>query len=384
MKPKTKSTPLGRDFITDNGFRIENHTVTTEDGYILCLSRLSRPLDVKPDESEVCPPKPVALFVHGLLCRGEHWCFIEADKGLPYKLFEEGYDCWLANLRGSPLSRGHVSLTTKDRSYWDFTFHEMGVFDLPAIVNHILEATGNTSLSYIGHSMGCAVGLVMLAMKPEYSTKVNVLIALAPAVYGKHLRKVGFKSTFPLGILMAKWKFTSHREIFSEPASSNFRHFIPKSKRENMGSLSLTITGFFTGAFGKHGIERERLKSFSTVWPAPTSAKLLYHGFQCYRSNKARQFNYGPALNMKVYGQSKPPLYEFQNVKTPVATFCSEGDELCRPNDVARLASELPNNIGHFCIKDETFSHIDFMIGKIAHDVVFRRVSQILNKYKRL
>jgi predicted alpha/beta hydrolase len=71
-----------------------------------------------------------------------------------YKLIEEGYDCWLANLRGSPLSKGHVNLSTDSKSYWDFTFHEMGLYDLTKTVSYILETTGNSSMSYIGHSMG--------------------------------------------------------------------------------------------------------------------------------------------------------------------------------------------------------------------------------------
>jgi lysosomal acid lipase/cholesteryl ester hydrolase len=64
----------------------------------------------------------------------------------------------------------------------------MGYYDLPALINYILEVTGNESLFYIGHSMGCAVIFIMASLKPELCSKITAIAALAPAVYIKHVK----------------------------------------------------------------------------------------------------------------------------------------------------------------------------------------------------
>ena len=42
-------------------------------------------------------------------------------------------------------------------------FDEIGKYDVPAMINYILNTTGRQKLSYIGHSMGCAT--FYIAMK---------------------------------------------------------------------------------------------------------------------------------------------------------------------------------------------------------------------------
>ena len=53
----------------------------------------------------------------------------------------EGYDVWLGNNRGNEFSKNHVNLTTKDAAFWEFSFDEMGLYDIPASVNYIKEKT---------------------------------------------------------------------------------------------------------------------------------------------------------------------------------------------------------------------------------------------------
>ncbi|OXA55772.1 lipase 1 [Folsomia candida] len=372
-------------FLEEQGYYTENHEIVTSDGYILNLCRLfKRNNEIEGHTVKLPVPekKPVALLVHGLLCQAENWCMISSEAGLPYKLLEEGYDCWLPNLRGTASSRKHVSLSTSSKSYWDFSFHEIAVIDLPTIIDYILTTTDNTSLTYIGHSMGCSVFLVLMSTKPEYCSKVDTMIALAPAVYGKHIRNMGFRPIILLGNFVGSSKFIRRREIANEPAAKSVKYIVLKSKRDRLGAWAIKFFGGFTGAFGKSGIEKERLRILSREWPCPTSLKLFCHGLQCYHTNKARQYNYGRAGNMKAYGQPKPPIYDFSKINVPVATFCSEGDELCRPLDVLTLSKQLPNLVGQYYINDDDFSHVDFMLGKRAHEIVFKRVIQILRDSK--
>ena len=58
----------------------------------------------------------------------------------------------------------------------------MGKYDLPAVFDYVLAKTGMTSLSYVGHSMGCTMFFICMIDRPEYNAKIDVMIALAPAV----------------------------------------------------------------------------------------------------------------------------------------------------------------------------------------------------------
>lgn len=43
-----------------------------------------------------------------------------------------------------------ICLVTKKKNRWD----EMGMYDVPAELNYILNVTGQKKLTYVGHSMG--------------------------------------------------------------------------------------------------------------------------------------------------------------------------------------------------------------------------------------
>lgn len=69
---------------------------------------------------------------------------------LAYLLADNGYDVWLANARGTEFSKNHKTLNSNSTPYWNFSYHEMAKYDLPAIVDHILEITNQSALHYVG------------------------------------------------------------------------------------------------------------------------------------------------------------------------------------------------------------------------------------------
>ena len=56
----------------------------------------------------------------------------------------------------------------------------MGKYDIPAVINYVLAKTGRSTMSYIGHSMGCAMLFICMIEHPELNAKIDVMIALAP------------------------------------------------------------------------------------------------------------------------------------------------------------------------------------------------------------
>jgi pimeloyl-ACP methyl ester carboxylesterase len=67
--------------------------------------------------------------------------------------------------------------------FWFYSWHEMGLYDLPAMVDYVLNRTGQEDLYYIGYSMGATMFFVFASIKPEYNEKIRLMIALAPSTF---------------------------------------------------------------------------------------------------------------------------------------------------------------------------------------------------------
>lgn len=88
----------------------------------------------------------------------------------------------MGNFRGSGLSRirDHPSLQ-EYLSQFDYSFQEMGLFDVPAMVRFVASQTGKASVNLIAHSQGASAVLTALAFNSyEVRDQVGLFIALAP------------------------------------------------------------------------------------------------------------------------------------------------------------------------------------------------------------
>lgn len=160
----------------------------TADGYILGLFRIN---SGKITNNSTKYP---VLLVHGLLTSAESFIFVGPNRSLPYLLSDRNYDVWLVNSRGTLNSRRHRTLNPDtDRDFWLFTWHEVGVYDLPAIIDFILTKTSKKKLFYIGHSQGTTAFFVMASERPEYNKKIQLSVQLAPTVYVNQTTIVALK-----------------------------------------------------------------------------------------------------------------------------------------------------------------------------------------------
>lgn len=62
----------------------------------------------------------------------------------------------------------------------------MGIYDLPASIDYILNTTNSSKLIYIGHSLGTTVFFVLCSSKPEYNNKILVQLSIAPVAMLSH------------------------------------------------------------------------------------------------------------------------------------------------------------------------------------------------------
>lgn len=104
-----------------------------------------------------------------------------------FLLSDNGYDVWLGNSRGTDHCLRHKTFSTDSKEFWNFSFHEIGFYDLPAMIDYMLRWTNSTKTFYVGHSQGSTSILVLLSARPEYNEKIIQAHLMAPAAFMKNL-----------------------------------------------------------------------------------------------------------------------------------------------------------------------------------------------------
>lgn len=95
----------------------------------------------------------------------------------------------MGNARGNRYSRNHTTLNPdEDSAFWRFSWHEIGYFDLRAMIDYVLEKTTFKRTGYFGHSQGTTSFWVLCSMYPEYNEKITMMHALAPVAFMKHIK----------------------------------------------------------------------------------------------------------------------------------------------------------------------------------------------------
>lgn len=73
-----------------------------------------------------------------------------------------------------------------DKSFWDFSFHEMGVYDVKANVDYVLKTTGFEKLVYFGHSQGTTQWFIANSLDPNITKHFRAFVGLAPVAHVLH------------------------------------------------------------------------------------------------------------------------------------------------------------------------------------------------------
>ncbi|XP_058984544.1 lipase 3-like [Musca domestica] len=145
LRPKITTA----DRIRAHGYPAETHKVTTEDGYIITLFRIPYSHKLQNQDAQ----RPVVLIQHGLFSCSDAWMCVGPDSGIGFNLADAGYDVWFGNARGNTYSRNHTSRSTNHPYFWRFSWHEIGHYDIAAMIDYALATNGQgqKAIHYVGH-----------------------------------------------------------------------------------------------------------------------------------------------------------------------------------------------------------------------------------------
>ncbi|XP_057340692.1 lipase 3-like [Microplitis mediator] len=378
IKVQTPQEANGTRFILDFigiarqfGYKAEQHNVTTSDGYILQIFRIPNG-----KESVGVDNKPAILIEHGLMASADIWATMK--RSLAYFLADAGYDVWIGNVRGNTYGRAHQTLSPDNPLFWNFTFHEYGVIDYAETIDYVLGTINQTSLTYIGHSMGGTAVFILLSEKPEYNEKLKVIIALSPSAYWKAkipTRQFSLSSLYHFGKLIDP---TGLSEFM--PQSAVFGDlFKDLCQKNNIMDLCVAAVELASG-YDYEQIDNDEMIYLSYYYPAGTSTKTVYHYCQCVISGDFRQFDY-EENNIYFYGQVKPPAYNVSNIVAPMVIIYGENDPLSTLTDNKELARRVMHNVTIVKVDYPKFSHLDFVKAKDVKKLLYPKLMDAVSKY---
>ncbi|KAF1373428.1 hypothetical protein PFLUV_G00238760 [Perca fluviatilis] len=351
------------------GYPAEEHEVLTEDGYILTVNRIPQGL------KHTTGVRPVVFLQHGLLAAGSNWITNPPDTSLGFVLADHGYDVWIGNSRGNTWSRRHQTLSPDHEDFWRFSYDEMALKDLPAVINHILKVTGQDQIYYIGHSQGTTIAFIAFSTLPELASKIKMFIGLAPvatvAFTSSAMTKLSVLPDFLITDLFGRRDFLPQSHVIEWFAE----HVCAKLVLSELvcGNIFFLLCGFDVT-----NLNMTRIPVYTEHCPAGTSVQNMIHWAQAVHGGKLMAFDFGAAGNMKHYNQSTPPLYRVQDMKVPTALFSGGQDTMADPKDVAILLTQVPNLVFHKHI--EHWEHLDFIWGLDAPKQMFPSILKLLQQ----
>ncbi len=330
---------LGKNYAVTCGAD-ERHQVLTDDGVRLTLTRYLPRGSLRPTSPIFC--------VHGLGANRFNFD-TGADASLARYLAEQGYDCWLLDLRGcgeSETPRGRRS-----------TFDDYVRHDLPAALEHIRASGSGDRVHWVGHSMG------------------GMLLYAYAATHGDARLHSGVTLGSPV-------RFSPREDNFHAfLAFERLIKVLPNIPTVGVGRLVTPLLGLVNNDWFRYhmnvdNIEWETIRRAYYNITSQISPGVLLQFFEWIRHDDFfsldRQISYRSSL---------------VNFRVPLFVLAGGGDLLVPKDDIReayeRAASPLKLYLELGCQDGfcEDYGHIDLLFGRRAREEVYPRIAAWLAQF---
>ncbi|KAJ8680379.1 hypothetical protein QAD02_016166 [Eretmocerus hayati] len=362
--------------IENEGYPVEVHSVITDDGYLLTIHRI-------PGSPESTP----IFLQHGLMASSFDWVIGGKKRfALAFLLADQGYDVWMGNARGNIYSRCHIYYAPSQSEFWDFSWQEMGLYDLPAAIDYIAETT-NQNVTYVGHSMGTTMFFVMAIERPDIASKINIMFGLSPIVYMSNSRSplrfiapyIEFFKTF-MDLVGIEYHL-QHKELMYTTALMKLIFNVGCTLLDQQICFDII---FYLVGYNPVQFDRDLLPDIlSHNILAGISTKTLAHYAQEANTGKFSYYDYGKFSNRQIYKNIDPPDFDISKIQVPIGILWSQNDLLADPQDVQKFYEKLPMGIFNHKVSDGNFSHIDFILAKNAYDEVYKILIEAIENFTK-
>jgi lysosomal acid lipase/cholesteryl ester hydrolase len=278
----------------------------------------------------------------------------------------------LGNNRGNKYSKKSTRYAPTETRFWAFSIDQFAFHDIPDSINYILSTTDQPSLSYVGFSQGTAQAFATLSIHPTLNDKVDVFVALAPA-----MSPPGLTSRLVNSLIKASPDFIflafGRRAILSSATMWEALLYPPIFVRfVDIG------TNFLFGWHNQNITPHQKLAAYPKLYSF-TSTKSVVHWFQIIRNGKFQMYDdemqgpLGISDTSKYYKVAKFPT---RNIKTPIVMLYGGSDSLV---DIGVMLKELPKHTDAREIPH--YEHLDFLWAEDVHHEVFPHVFEALETY---
>ncbi|XP_011310501.1 lipase 1 [Fopius arisanus] len=348
------------------GYPAESHIVRTADGYLLEMHRI-------PNESGY----PIFLQ-HGLWCSSADWITQGKGKALAYLLADLGFDVWLGNYRGNTYSTAHVILNPANPLFWNFSWHDMGIYDLPSMITYVTDIKKQPVI-YIGHSMGTTALFVMAAKCPDMHSKIRFMFGYAPVGFNSHW-KTPLRDLASYSKLLASWGDTfGYGPILTRDAEIDpFISLLCNPSKLGEAECETFVFQLFGSDYTQ--LEPDWIPNMMAHMPAGSSTKTVNHYLQIFESKQFQEYDHGPTKNLQLYYSVLPPAYDLTKITLPIFFFYGLNDVAAPPEDVTAFYALLPNGKGISAVNYTQFSHLDFLWAKDAKPLVYDQTISMIQK----
>lgn len=392
---KACGTSQFHSLIDESKYSIEEHNATTEDGYVLKMFRVrlkEHLLKSLPEQYKKNANQPL-LIMHGIEDSADAAYQNGDGKAYGFHYVNKGYDVWSGNNRGNKYSKTHTNPKIESKEFYDFSWQEMGLLDLPAFYKLILSQSPydeNTKIIYNGHSEGTTqffVAAIDESTKDYIKSKTLKFIAFAPIVY---MTKVDNKILPMISKLSgAIANVTNALQIWNIPSLGCFDQNNAVIQGI-VGACKLPLVKNLCDAIEKNTIGSSEIHNVPEILPtylahdfSGSSARQLIHYAQLIAGDKNgnpifQKYDFGEVDNMKHYNQKTPPAWPLKDFNVPSAFLTGGLDVQGTPENEANTAKDLNPNT--FTTKQfPKWTHMTYNVPRDPTDL-FAYLDEILPK----
>ncbi|XP_072485078.1 lipase member M isoform X2 [Notamacropus eugenii] len=281
----------------------------------------------------------------------------------------------MGNSRGNTWSCKHKTLSVDQDEFWAFSYDEMARFDLPAVINFILQKTGQEKVFYVGYSQGTTMAFIAFSTMPELAQRIKMYFALAPIASVKHAKSPGTKFLL-LPEMMIKGVFGKkeflHQHKFLRPF---FIHLCGQTILDQLCSNIILLLG----GFNTNNLNMSRVNVYVAHTPAGTSVQNILHWSQSVNSGELQAYDWGSETkNLEKCNQPTPVRYQIKDMTVPIAMWSGGQDWLADPDDVRILLTQVTNLVYHKNIPE--WAHTDFIWGLDAPQQLYQEIIEMMKE----